>query len=155
MKPRVVIIGVGNAYRSDDGAGLAAARELARIGLTGASVIEASGDGTSLMDAWEGADQVVLIDATSSGAPPGTIQRIEAATHPIPARFSHHSTHSVNVAEAIELARILHRLPPGVTVFGIEGETFRPGIEISPRVQCGIREVVRSICEELSCTNTP
>jgi hydrogenase maturation protease len=149
-----MIIGVGNVYRRDDGAGIAAARELAETGIRGVSIVESSGDGTSLMDTWEGAGQVYLIDATASGAPPGAIHRIDAARQTVPARFSHHSTHSVNLAEAIELAKILHRLPPRVTVLGIEGADFRPGTEISPAVQLGIREVVRSIFEELSCTNT-
>ena len=137
MKPRTLIIGVGNVYRRDDGAGLAAARELAKTVIPGVSIMEATGDGTSLIDAWEGLGHVVLIDATSSGAAPGTIHRIDAVKQPLPARFSHHSTHSVNLAEAIELAKILHRFPPRVTVLGIEGEDFQPGMEMSSKVQRG------------------
>lgn len=154
MTERILIIGIGNAYRCDDGAGLAAADELIRLGLSGAEVIQACGDGTSLIDAWVGRKHVVLIDATSSGAAPGMIHRIETTTQSLPANFSHHSTHSVSLAEAVELARVLNRLPERLTVLGIEGEDFRSGNTLSPAVRSAVNEVVRLICEELACTNT-
>jgi hydrogenase maturation protease len=150
----ILIIGIGNAYRGDDGAGLAATAELIRLRLPGAEILQAAGDGTSLMDAWQGRQHVVLIDATFSGAKPGTIHRIEASAEPLPARFSHHSTHSINVAEAVELARVLNRLPGRITVLGIEGEDFRSGTALSPAVRSAVKKVVRIIREELACTNT-
>jgi hydrogenase maturation protease len=154
MSERILIIGIGNPYRCDDGAGLAATTELTRIQLAGADILQAHGDGTSLIEAWHGRKRVVLIDATSSGALPGTIHRIETSSEPLPASFSHHSTHSVNLAEAVELARVLHRLPERLTVLGIEGENFRSGTELSPAVRSAVDEVVRLISEELACTNT-
>ena len=154
MTERILIIGIGNAYRSDDGAGLTAAAELTRLRLPGADILKASGDGTSLIEAWQGRKHVVLVDATSAGATPGTIHRIETSTEPLPANFSHHSTHSVNLAEAVELARVLNRLPERLTVLGIEGEDFRSGTELSPAVRSAVDKVVQLICEELACTNT-
>ncbi len=153
MTERVLIIGIGNAYRSDDGAGLAAAAELIRLRLPGADILQACGDGASLIEAWHGRKHVVLVDATSSGAAPGTIHRIETSTEALPASFSHHSTHSVNLAEAVELARVLNRLPERLTVLGIEGQDFRSGTDLSAAVHSAVDEVVRLICEELACTN--
>ena len=83
MRKRILIIGMGNAYRCDDGAGLAATAELNRLGLSEAEILQACGDGTALIDAWQGYKHVVLVDATFSGATPGTIHRIE----PSPSRF--------------------------------------------------------------------
>jgi hydrogenase maturation protease len=122
--------------------------------LSEAKILQACGDGTALIDAWQGYEHVLLVDATSSGAAPGTIHRIEPLTEPLPATFSHHSTHSVNLAEAVELARVLKRLPARLTVLGIEGKDFGSGIELSPAVRAAVNEVVRLICEELACTNT-
>jgi hydrogenase maturation protease len=154
MTEQILIIGIGNAYRSDDGAGLAAAAELTRLGPSGVEILQSCGDGTSLIDAWHGRKHVVLVDATCSGATPGTIHRIETNTEPLPASFSHHSTHSVNLAEAVELARVLNRLPERLTVLGIEGENFSSGTALSPAVRSAVEKVVRLICEELACTNT-
>ena len=153
MTERILIIGIGNAYRCDDGAGLAAADELIRRRVPGADILRACGDGTSLIEAWQGRDRVVLIDATFSGATPGTIHRIEASAEPLPVSFSHHSTHSVNLAEAVELARVLHRLPERLTVVGIEGEDFRSGTGLSPAVRSAVDQVVQLI-EDRRCNST-
>jgi hydrogenase maturation protease len=153
MSERILIIGIGNAYRCDDGAGFAATTELTRIRPAGADIMEAYGDGTSLIDAWHGRKHVILIDATSSGALPGTIHRIEITSEPLPASFSYHSTHSINLAEAVELARVLNRLPERLTVLGIEGQNFRSGTQLSPAVRSAVDEVVRLICEELACVD--
>jgi hydrogenase maturation protease len=153
MTERILIIGIGNAYRRDDGAGLAATAELAKFRLPGAEILQACGDGTSLIDLWHGRKHVVLVDATFSGATPGTIHRIETNIEPLPATFAHHSTHSVNLAEAVELARVLNRLPHRLTVLGIEGADFSSGTALSPAVRSAVEKVVRLICEELACTN--
>ena len=122
-----LIVGVGNAFRRDDAAGLAAATRL-HGWLPGAiRVLAQEGDFASLLDDWRGADAVIVVDATSSGSEPGTIRRYDAHERPLPAAFSRSSTHSFGVAEAVELARALGRLPACVVVFGIEGRDFTTG----------------------------
>jgi hydrogenase maturation protease len=129
----VLVIGVGNSYRSDDGAGLEVARRLRESGA--AAVLESEGEPIALLDAWEGAQGVVLIDAISSGATPGTIHRFDASREPLPASVrGSTSTHAVGLGEAIELARTLGRLPRRVIVYGIEGESFAAGEELSTAV---------------------
>lgn len=148
MAPSTVIVGTGNAFRRDDGAGLAAARRL-RDTLSGdVRVLEREGDLASLLDDWHGADTVVIVDATSSGSGPGTIRRYDAHDRPLPAVFSRSSTHSFGVAEAVELARALGRLPARVVVFGIEGRDFGPGAGLSADVDAAVDEVVRRVTEE-------
>jgi hydrogenase maturation protease len=73
----VIVLGVGNPWRRDDGAGLAVARLLA--GTPGVEVLEREGEPASLIDAWDGADALWLVDAVSSGAVPGTLHRIDVA----------------------------------------------------------------------------
>lgn len=140
-----VIVGVGNALRRDDGAGLAAARRLRDFVSGDVQIIVKEGDVTSLLDDWQGASTVILIDATFSEARPGTIRRHEASARPLPSAFSRSSTHSFGVAEVVELARALGRLPPRVIVFGIEGQDFTQGEARSPDVDRAIDEVVRLV----------
>jgi hydrogenase maturation protease len=151
MTASTVIVGAGNTFRRDDGAGLAIASRLR--GALGTSsgdirVIVKEGDFASLLDDWQGADAVVIIDATSSGSVPGTIRRYDAHEQPLPSTFSRSSTHSFGVAEAVELARALGRLPARVVVFGIEGRDFTPGEGLSPEVAAAIDEVVRRVTED-------
>jgi hydrogenase maturation protease len=138
----VRVIGIGNAYRRDDAVGLYVARQLKALDLRGVEVVEASGEGTGLIELWKGAETVILLDAVHSGAEPGTIHRLDAHGQPIPVGFFHYSTHAFGVAEAIELARALDQLPPRVVIYGIEGADFEAGEGLSPVVSAAAPQVV-------------
>jgi hydrogenase maturation protease len=148
MKKKIVI-GVGNEYRGDDAAGLLVARRLKELPLPHTQVIEASGEGAALMEAWKEADVVILIDAVQSGVEAGTIHRLDAFAQTIPQKFFRYSTHTFSVAEAIELARALDQLPPRLLLYGIEGKDFAAGAELSPEVRNAAEEVTRRILIEV------
>src|SRR5271167_2112504 len=119
-----ILIGVGNPFRSDDGAGRLVLQRLRGEIPCGIKVLEETGDGAELLEGWKGADCVFLVDAVQSGAPPGTIHRLDARVERLPTWFSRSSTHSFGVAEAIELARTMGELPEQLVVYGIEGLNF-------------------------------
>jgi hydrogenase maturation protease len=148
----LMIIGIGNEYRSDDGAGLLVARRLREILSAPVKIIEQSGEGAALVEAWKDLQNVILIDAVHSGAEPGTIFRFEAHQQAIPAQFFHYSTHAFSVAEAIELARALNQLPASLIVYGIEGKNFTAGIGLSPEVEKVVSEVVARIVRDVELT---
>jgi hydrogenase maturation protease len=132
--PPRVVIGVGNAARGDDAAGLIAARRLGGL--------EHEGDPVALLDMWRDADVAVVIDAVSSGAEPGTVHRFDATSAPLPARLrGSTSSHALGLAEAIELGRTLGRLPGRLIVYGIEGERFEAGTELTPAVAAAVEAV--------------
>jgi hydrogenase maturation protease len=155
----VVVIGVGNALRRDDAAGLEVVRRLnARADALGTArrkgvaLIEHEGETLGLLEVWEGARAAVLVDTIRSGALPGTIHRVDASLEPVPVRLrGSSSTHAVGVGEAIELARVLHRLPARVVLFGVEGRRFEAGSGLSEEVQALIGPladaVLREACE--------
>ncbi len=146
---RILVIGIGNEYRSDDAAGLVVARRLRQLSLRNITVIEESGEGTDLMESWKGADTVIIVDAASSGAKPGTIHRIDARAQRIPTRLLRYSTHTFSVGEAVELARAMNRLPPRMVVYGIEGERFDEGTVLSRAVQGSVDTVVNLVLKQL------
>lgn len=151
MKSRARIIGIGNDYRRDDGAGREVARRLRHSSAPpDGEILEETGEGTSLLETWRGAERVILLDAVRSGAPAGTIHRIEAQTDPLPAFFSRRSTHAFGIAEAIELARALSQLPPSLVLFGIEGECFDAGVGLSPAVEKAVAEVSARVRQEIA-----
>jgi hydrogenase maturation protease len=151
---QALVIGLGNDYRGDDAIGRIVARGLKAMAGDDFRVLEESGEGAALIEAWKGADFVILIDAVHSGEAAGTIHRFDAEAQPIPARFFHYSTHAFSVAEAVELARALDQLPTRLVIYGIEGKTFDSGIGLSPEVEAAADEVLHSVKEEL-CTNSP
>ena len=151
--PHALVIGLGNEYRSDDAVGSAVARRLKASAGDEFRIKEESGEGGALMEAWKGAEFVVLVDAVESGALLGTICRIDARTKGVPSELFHCSSHAFGISEAIELARALERLPAGLIVYGIEGRNFALGTGFSPEVEAAADEVVRRVKDEL-CTNS-
>ncbi len=148
MSP-VLVIGVGNDYRSDDAVGLAVVRTLKAKALPDTLCLESDGDGTTLIDTWSHGSRVIIIDAISSGAQSGTIYRFDVLTQPLPASYSFSSTHAFGVAEAIQLARTLDQLPASLIVYGIEGKKFVAGTELSPVVERAVQEVVELVEREV------
>jgi hydrogenase maturation protease len=138
-----LVIGLGNAARSDDAAGLSAARRLRE---RGRDAREHEGDPTALIELWRDAGEVIVVDAVRSGAAPGTIRRVDATAAPLPASLrTSTSTHAVGLADAIELARALGRLPRQVVVYGIEGERFAAGTGLTPAVAAAVDAVVEEL----------
>ncbi len=125
------IIGIGNPDRSDDAAGLLVARRLQEMG---ADAQEFTGDPLALIDAWNGAREVILIDTVVSGAAAGAITVWDAGNTPLPPEQFCCSTHAFGIAEAVEIARALGRLPPRLLIYGLEGVRFDIGGPLSPEV---------------------
>jgi len=153
---KVVVIGVGNAYRGDDRAGLAVAELLTSRLPKGVEVVECEQEPSRLLEAWQDAETVVVVDAVRSGAAPGTVHRFDASAEPVPARLFRASTHAFGVGEAIELGRALARLPGRVLVYGIEGAEFAAGKGLSPAVAAAVSDAADAVVADLgeeSCTN--
>jgi hydrogenase maturation protease len=146
---KILVVGIGNEYRSDDGIGLVISRRIREKKLPSVSVKEESGEGAALMEAWQGCENVILVDAVSSGAIPGTIFRIDAIKEKTPVKFFHYSTHAFSVSEAIELAREMNILPPKLVVYGIEGTNFAAGTTISFHVQQAAYKIVEHIVKDM------
>jgi hydrogenase maturation protease len=142
------VIGVGNELRGDDAVGLVVARRL-RADVPDVAVVECEGEPVALLDAWRGYDRAFVVDATQTGGAPGTVCRIAAHEGPLPAELRRPSTHLLGVADAVELARTLGRLPRETVVYGVEGESFAAGAELSPRVAQAVGGVVAALRREL------
>jgi hydrogenase maturation protease len=104
----------------------------------------------SLLSAWEGCDAAFVVDATESGGEPGAVRRLSAHDGPLPPELQRASTHLLGVAEAVELARALGRLPERTIVYGIEGGSFDTGAPMSDEVQAAAADVAASIRRELA-----
>jgi hydrogenase maturation protease len=145
----VKLIGVGNRFRGDDAAGLLVAERL-RAELTEIEVLELEGDPAGLLDAWDGADAVIVVDAVSSGSPPGTIHRVDAIEEELPGDVFRASTHALGLAEAVALARALGGLPRSLVVYGLEGGAFEAGESLSPPVHAAVEQVAALVREEVA-----
>lgn len=144
---RRLIIGVGNPDRGDDGAGHAVVRALRDLPLPGIDLRTVSGEASQLIEAWAGADQVVVVDASHSGTDVATISHFDARKENLPATLERASTHGFGVAEAVALARNLDRLPAHLDVYAIEGANFEPGEGLTAEVAAATRHLARELAD--------
>ena len=129
--PRPLLIAAGNRWRRDDGVGVVLVERLAATLGDRVDTRHLSGEGGGLIEAWQGRDVVWLFDAAAPAGQPGRVTRIETQREPVPAALCHHSSHRFGVAEAIELARVLDRLPRRLVLVAIEGADFGDGEGLS------------------------
>jgi hydrogenase maturation protease len=144
-----LIIGVGNEYRHDDGVGAEVVRRIDKLSLPQVRVLQHSGEGASLLEHFREADLVIIIDAAQSESSPGAVHFFDAGNSPVPGDFFNYSTHAFSVAEAVELARALNKLPSRLLIYGIEGADFSAGIGLTEAVQVSVDTVVERITNDL------
>lgn len=141
----IKVIGIGNSHRRDDAVGLEIARRVREQAGKRVEVVEASGEVAGLIDAWQGADTVIVFDAVLSGGEPGEIYRIDAVAHAIPARFGLCSSHSMGLAQAVEISRAMGCLPRRLVIYGVEGADFGMGVGLTLEVEKSAHKLTRSV----------
>ena len=137
MKRR--LIGIGNPDRGDDAAGW----EVAGM-VTSWDVSRLTAGSLSLIDLWCPDDEVVIVDAMKSGAPPGTVVRIDAILNSLP-QGAFTSTHAFGPAAVVELARTMERLPRSLIVYGIEVGHVEHGSRMTPAVATAVNRVATEL----------
>jgi hydrogenase maturation protease len=145
LKP--LVIGLGNALRGDDAAGLEVAR-IVRDRAPEADVVLWEREPSDLIDLWAGAPLTVVVDAVD-GAPPGTVHRLDPGGGEPDTQPRTASTHALGLMQVIELARSLGRMPRRLVLLGVGGETFETGAPLSSAARAGIDAAVASVLAEL------
>ena len=145
----VLILGVGNPYRQDDGLGpyvvdhyhdrLSGLHVRCRTG---------SAEGFDLIEAWKDHRRVVLVDAAKANNPPGTLYRFDVSEKPMPKAMFTCSTHALSLADTVELARAMDELPKILVVLGLVGKSFEMARGLTEEVESKVDELVDRIEEE-------
>ena len=145
----VLLVGCGHPDRGDDAAGIAVAERVEAAGRPDVHIVTGTVDPATLMDLWDGVDEVVVVDASSSGLAPGTVRRIDPGREAVPARAAA-SSHELGPAEAIELAKALDRLPRSLLLYAIEAGSCDLGAPISPPVVAAVEQVAEELLDRLA-----
>ncbi len=138
---RPVIVGLGNALRSDDGVGVCAVQLLRELAPGDVELVELGCAGPDLALLLEGAQRAVIIDAVEAGRAPGSI--VEFAPEGAPANLRFCTTHEIGLLEALGVARALDKLPRRTVVLGVQVASTAPGRELSPAVRAAVAQVAR------------
>lgn len=146
MTGDILVIGVGNPDRADDGVGPLVVRQLPA--LPGVRALFRPADGCALIEDWADAGALILVDAASAASHPGRVHRIDLSCQPPPHTLRPSSTHALGVAEAIGLAQVIGCLPGRSVLYAIEGQCFGTGLPMTPEVAAAAPEVARRVAEE-------
>jgi hydrogenase maturation protease len=150
---KVLLVGIGNPDRGDDGIGPLVARQLAGRVSPGIAIIERTGDALALIEDWAGRYAAVLVDAAAPGTAPGRIDRIDLLKDELLPELALSSTHAFGIVDAVGLARTLGLLPRRLIVYAIEGVNFAPGASLTPEIAGVVNEVVARVVAELEMLN--
>ena len=142
---RILVAGVGNVLRGDDGFGPAVTELLTGLP-EGAEVIETGTGGIALLqELMVGCSGLILIDAVERGAQPGTLffiePEIEDAVH-VP------DVHLANPARVLSMAKTMGLLPERVVIIGCQPADMDELCQgLSPPVQRALATAVQRIEE--------
>ncbi|MEZ5151080.1 hydrogenase maturation protease [Rhodococcus zopfii] len=146
----IVVLGLGQDFRRDDGIGHAIAREVAARAASAIRVHVADGEPTRLLDAWDGAELAVLIDSVVCDSPcTGTVRRYDSTAVTL-SSVRATSTHGLGLVAALELAALLDRLPRRWVLYTVEVADVGFGCGLSPAAARAIEPVVSAVLAEVS-----
>lgn len=142
----MIIVGIGNPYRGDDGAGWAVIEALEKT-LDQKYLRKSSGDVGELLEIFSSFSSIYLIDACLADASFGAWQRIDALQE-IFIKEKATSTHGFSLSQTIHLAKTLQQLPKKLIIYAIAGSKYQMSRGLSSRVQKAILEVAQEIIKE-------
>jgi len=159
----IYVVGVGNSWASDDGVGPEVVRQLQSAyrklrgrqagtngGLPAIHFVTLCQVPANLLDFVGRCDRLILVDAVSSGAPPGVVHHEVWRPGLIVSRGNQAaSSHGLGLGEVLDLAAALGRLKATVELWAIEVDSTAPGHHLSPAVQAAVPGLVDRLLREL------
>jgi len=143
----IIIVGIGNRYRGDDGAGWAVIDKLIVISKA-IKLVRQQGDIAELIDIFANYKSVYLVDACLSNAHIESWKRIDLNKQTVIEENLQTSTHGFSVSQAISLAKNLNRLPDNFILYMISGDNYNISDQLSPPVAGSVAQVVKALLNE-------
>ncbi len=140
----VLVLGVGNLLMGDEGVGIHVLRALERVEpVPGVRLLDGGTGGVNLLREFDGADDIVMIDATRDGRPAGTITFLQPLdVGELPRGLG---AHDFGLKDLFAAAALIGQLPR-LHLYTIAVEEIRPMCtELSPAVAAAVPAVVRTV----------
>jgi hydrogenase maturation protease len=152
---RIVVIGVGNEFRRDDGIGPEVVSRLRGRTADGVQLVISDGEPARMIEAWAGASLAVVIDAVLADPPtPGRLHRI-VLDREDPEDARPVSSHGLGLGHAIGLGRALDRMPDRLIVHAVEAEDVGRGVGLTPPVAAVAESLTAAVVRDLRAAADP
>jgi len=149
-RPPVLVMGVGNILRRDDGFADAVLKELEQQSLPASvELFDAGTSAIDLMDVFDGRERLIVLDAVRGGQPAGTLYRfspeqVEAGALPM------NSLHQVGLLETLKIGELVDCKPRETVVIGAQPADTGFGIGLGPEMQQAVSRAVKLVLEEIA-----
>lgn len=155
---KIAIIGIGNLLIGDDGIGIHVVKELVenrrRSIPQGVEIYDGMTDSFLVLEQMEGADKAIIIDACDMNAkdPPGSIKKFKFEFDKGKDEDFESmslSLHDFDFFNALRISKHTHELPDEIIIIGVKPESIKYEMELSPRLEKAIPEIINIIFEEI------
>ena len=149
-KKDILVIGMGNILMQDEGVGVRAIEDLeCRYHIPDEIyVMDGGTTGTELLEPMRGIKHLIVADAVSTGAPPGTLVRL--ADDDVPTFFQTKiSNHQLGLSDLLAVLTVTGDAPEHVTIIGMEPFFLENKLGLSPQASAGLPDMVEMLLREL------
>ena len=146
----VMVLGLGNILRSDDGVGVHVARRLAMNpgAPSGLCALDGGTLGFRLIDALTRSDSVLFVDAALMGEAPGAMRLLQSRElHEQVCRGGSLSAHEAGLVDVLAMARLKGWEPANLALLGVQPERIDWGDKLSEPVARAVPSVCRRVIE--------
>ncbi len=147
--PDILVIGIGNVLKQDDGLGIQAVRYLQGKIPDGVEAMEGSTYAADLLPALEGRRAVIFIDGIEAGEEPGAVFRFNPEEVSRVRPTASLSIHDFGVYDLLEAARMLGQHPERVVIIAVQVKKLGTGTELSEEVREALPRVHGLVLEEI------
>jgi hydrogenase maturation protease len=147
---KILVLGIGNLILQDEGVGIQAIQQLEnRFEIPPEiEVLDGGTSGMELLTPISDAEQIIILDAVTTGKPAGTIVRLD--NEEIPTFFrTKVSPHQVGLADVLAAATLTGSMPRKLVLFGVEPLYIDLGMELSEIVAKQMPRLIQLIIDEL------
>jgi hydrogenase maturation protease len=136
----ILIIGIGNRSRNDDGAGWFVIEQLQQLDLPGVELHAVHQLEVDLAETISHCDVVIFVDAIPSDVSPAATCTV------VDGRWQAHAVaHFLTPADLLALAEPLYGRQPYGVLFSVPADDFRFGATLSPGAEQAARETVERV----------
>ena len=147
---KVLVFGIGNPLRSDDGVGVSVIEALSKENLKATTVVSEGVSWIDILGAMIGYDRVIIVDAIQSGGEPGTIYKLSLDDLDHNNKLHAFSSHDINFLSMLEYGKDLlpEKIPEDIIIIAIEAEDITTISEkCTLKVEKAIKKAVEMIKE--------
>lgn len=153
---RTLVLGVGNILLQDEGVGVQVVQELQRRFQPPAGVefLDGGTTGMGLIEDIAGKDALIIVDAVQTGAPPGTLVRLDGDE--VPAFLQQRlSPHQLGLCDVLALLTLLGQKPARLTLLGVTPQSMELSLTLSDVIKARALALVEQVAAELAAMGVP